>query len=125
MTPSTGPPAHNTRAKAKLKHAPPEKGMQSAAKHKKPTPTVSGFRLGFAAFFENMTGGKSEKAETCTSRHKRRHLERRISKLENEVHQAMAAMNAETGKLLKYRQLLNHPKHKKGWRISSQMSLGD
>ena len=28
-------------------------------------------------------------------------------------------MDAETGKLLKYRQLMNHPKHKKGWRISS------
>ena len=66
-----------------------------------------------------MTGGKSEKAETCTSNRQRRHLKRRISKLENEVHQYMAVMDAETGKLLKYRQLMNHPKHKKGWRISS------
>ena len=124
MTPSTGPPAHNTRAKAKLKHAPPEKGMQSAAKHKKSTPTVSGFRLGFAIFVENMTGGKASKAETRTNRQQQRHLERRISKLENEVHQAMAVMDAETGKLLKYRQLMNNSKHKKGWKISSANEFG-
>ena len=36
----------------------------------------------------------------------------------------MAVMDAETGKLLKYRQLMNHPKHKKGWRISSANEFG-
>ncbi len=37
----------------------------------------------------------------------------RITKLENEVHQAMAVMDKDTGKLLNYRQLMNSLKYKK------------
>jgi hypothetical protein len=37
-------------------------------------------------------------------------LTRRIARLENKVHQAMAVMNNDTGKLLDYRQLMNSPK---------------
>ena len=33
-------------------------------------------------------------------------------------------MDAETGKLLKYRQFMNHPNHKKGWRISYANDFG-
>ena len=40
-------------------------------------------------------------------------------KIENEVHQAMAVMNTETGKLLNYKQLMRDPKHKKRWSVSS------
>ena len=36
-----------------------------------------------------------------------------MNKLENEVHQAMAVMDAETGKLLNYKQLMRDPKQKK------------
>ena len=36
----------------------------------------------------------------------------------------MAVLDADTGKLLNYRQLLRHPKHKKGWQISSANEFG-
>jgi hypothetical protein len=35
--------------------------------------------------------------------------------MENEVHQALAVMDKETGRLLNYQQLLRSPKHKKAW----------
>ena len=36
----------------------------------------------------------------------------RMDRLENEVHEAMAVMDAETGKLLNYKQLIRNPKYK-------------
>ena len=36
----------------------------------------------------------------------------------------MAVLDADTGKLLNYRQLLRHPKYKKGWAISSANEFG-
>jgi hypothetical protein len=41
------------------------------------------------------------------------HLTFHITRLENEVHQAMAVIGKDTGKLLNYRQLMNSPKYKK------------
>ena len=35
--------------------------------------------------------------------------------MENEVHEALEVMDAETGKVLNYRQLMHHPKHKEKW----------
>jgi hypothetical protein len=35
--------------------------------------------------------------------------------MENEVQQALAVMDKETGKLLNYRQLMRHPTYKKVW----------
>jgi hypothetical protein len=43
----------------------------------------------------------------------------RITRLENEVHLAMAVMDKDTGKLLNYRQLMNNPKYKKAWSLSA------
>jgi hypothetical protein len=43
---------------------------------------------------------------------------------ENEVHQAMAAMGRDMGKLLNYRQLMNSPKNKKAWSLSSANKCG-
>ncbi len=39
------------------------------------------------------------------------HLTRKITRLENEVHQAMAVMDADTGKLLNYCQLMRSTKY--------------
>ena len=36
----------------------------------------------------------------------------------------MAVLDAESGKMLNYRQLLRHPKHKRGWQISSANEFG-
>ena len=47
-----------------------------------------------------------------------------IHELENEVHQAMAVMDAETGKLLNYKQLTRDPKYKKRWSVSSANEFG-
>ncbi len=42
-----------------------------------------------------------------------------ISQLENKVHQELAVMDADTGKLLNYRQLMRSMKYKKAWSLSS------
>jgi hypothetical protein len=47
-----------------------------------------------------------------------------ITRLENEVHQAMAVMDADTGKLLNYRQLMRSTKYRKAWSLSSANKFG-
>lgn len=47
-----------------------------------------------------------------------------IEKVENEVYEALAVMDQDTGKLLKYRQLLRHPKHRKEWSVSAANEFG-
>ncbi len=49
----------------------------------------------------------------------RRRLSDRIERMENEVHKALAIMDAETGKVLNYRQLMQSQKHKETWSKSS------
>jgi hypothetical protein len=51
-------------------------------------------------------------------------LTRRITTLENEVHQAMAVMDKDTGKLLNYRQLMNSLKYKKAWSLPAANKFG-
>ena len=47
-----------------------------------------------------------------------------MDRLENEVYEAMAVMDAEMGKLLNYKQLMRNPKYKKKWGISSENEYG-
>ena len=42
-------------------------------------------------------------------------VEAAIAQLENDVHQYLAVMDTDTGKLLNYRQLMINPKFKKNW----------
>jgi hypothetical protein len=51
-------------------------------------------------------------------------LSRCITGLENEVNQAMAVMNADTGKLLNYRQLMRSTKYREAWSLSSATEFG-
>jgi hypothetical protein len=51
-------------------------------------------------------------------------LTRRITRLENKVHLAMAVMDKDTGKLLNYRQLMNSPKYKIAWSLSVANKFG-
>jgi hypothetical protein len=46
------------------------------------------------------------------------HLRRKITRLENEVHQTMAVMDADTGKLLNYCQLMGSTKYRDAWSLS-------
>jgi hypothetical protein len=55
---------------------------------------------------------------------KLRQLTRRIARAENEVMEAMAVMDATTGKLMNYRQLMQSPKHKEVWSRSSANEFG-
>ena len=51
-------------------------------------------------------------------------LSKRIEKMENEVHEALAVMDAETGKVLNYRQLMQSAKQKETWSKSSGNKFG-
>jgi hypothetical protein len=51
-------------------------------------------------------------------------LTRCITRLENEVHLAIAVMDKDTDKLLNYKQLMNSPKYKKTWSLSAASKFG-
>ncbi len=51
-------------------------------------------------------------------------LTQRITQLENKVSQALAVMDADTGKLLNYRQLMRSTKYKKAWSLSLANEFG-
>jgi len=53
-----------------------------------------------------------------------RRLTRRIKRIENEVHKALAVMDKGTGKMLNYRQLMRHPDYKQEWSQSSANEFG-
>ncbi len=52
------------------------------------------------------------------------HLTCRITRLENEVQHAMAVMDADTGKLLNYRQLMRSTKYRQAWSLSLGNKFG-
>jgi hypothetical protein len=52
------------------------------------------------------------------------HLTCKITQLENEVYQAMAVMDADTGKLLNYRQLMQSTKYRDAWSLSLANKFG-
>ena len=47
-----------------------------------------------------------------------------MEQLENDVHQAMAVMDEDTGQLINYRQLMRSPKFKKKWSVSLANKFG-
>ena len=51
-------------------------------------------------------------------------VEKALARLGNDVHQALAFMNTDTGKLLNYRQLTRNPKYKKNRSTSSAKKIG-
>ncbi len=51
-------------------------------------------------------------------------LTRHITQLENKVHQALAVVDVDTGKLLNYRQLMSSTKYKKAWSLSLANEFG-
>jgi len=51
-------------------------------------------------------------------------LSRRITRLENEVNQAMAVMDADMGKQLNYRQFTRSAKYREAWSLSSANEFG-
>ena len=53
-----------------------------------------------------------------------RRLTKKMDRLENEVQQALAVMDAESGKLLNYKQLIRSPKYKKAWSRSAANEFG-
>ena len=54
-----------------------------------------------------------------------RHYERLFQNVENEVEQAMAVMDQDTGRMLNYRQLRRHPNKevRKAWTKSAATNL--
>ena len=47
-----------------------------------------------------------------------------IAQLENDVHQALAVMDTDTGKLLSCRQPMKNPKYRNNWSTSSANEFG-
>ena len=60
--------------------------------------------------------GTASLANNIINRHR---ISKKMNQLENEVHQALAVMDEDTGKMLNYRSLLKIPKFKKLWSRSA------
>ena len=88
----TKTPAHNTRLWTQASEAPPASRTRACTQLKR---------------LENKT--QTGHASTVNAS---------IAQLENGVHQALAVMDKDTGKLLSYRQLMINPKFKKSWSTS-------
>ena len=70
---------------------------------------------------------RTEGAMLVKTRSVKRHngmLTKRMEHLKKEVNQATAVMDAETGKILNYKQLMRDPKYKKKWSTSSANEFG-
>ena len=67
--------------------------------------------------------GRASAVESTAKRHMRL-LTKHIAQLDNDVHQALAVMDADTRKILNYMQLLRNPKYKKNWTTSSVNEFG-
>ena len=63
-------------------------------------------------------------ATSIAKRKRQKRLERRLTRMENEVHQALAVMDATTGKMMNHRQLIRSPQHHKVWNTSSANEFG-
>jgi hypothetical protein len=51
-------------------------------------------------------------------------LTQQMQVVENEVQQALVVLDAETGNMFNYRQLMRHPTYKKSWQLSSANEFG-
>ncbi|KAL7534171.1 hypothetical protein ACHAWF_006436, partial [Thalassiosira exigua] len=116
-------PARNTRSQttaAATMAAPPALNTRSArAKATASTPaTPSRADQARRAHVQRIAAANNK------SKRNSRRLALRVARLENEVHQALAVLDKQSGKMLNYRQLLRHPDYKKPWRISSANEFG-
>jgi hypothetical protein len=110
-TPTTTSPCAQTRAQvatAVAQVTPPSKSTRSQ------THSIAKPQTGFATAVMRQQWHQ----------HSMVRLSQHITRLENEVHQAMAVMNADTGKLLNYCQLMQNTKYKKTWSLSSANEFG-
>jgi hypothetical protein len=114
---SANAPARNTRSQTKAAAAPPSSRTRASKRVSRLVkPTVS---------TRNTTRREQASAvELKRDKRQLRRLTKRIKQLESEVHQAMAVMDADTGKLLNYRQLIRDPKYQKEWSTSSANEFG-
>ena len=116
---SNSSPAYNTRSKTatpKALHAVSAKARHREAKKTwKKITNKSNNNKGIAQAVSSIKG----------KRHKQKRFKQRMKRLENEVQQALAVMDQETGKMLNYRQLMRHPDIEKHGPSHRQMNLAD
>jgi len=121
-------PASRTRSKVakQIQLAAPPAASTRAAKaagarvSKIPKPTPRYLRATKNSRLRSQQGTASL-ANNISNRHK---ISKKMNQLENEVHQALAVMDEDTGKMLNYRSLLKIPKFKKLWSRSAANEFG-
>jgi hypothetical protein len=112
---TNAPPAMTTQPVPSKPRAPrSSKNHQPSTTGGMHTRSMTARNTAHAAPPASQTGSKTE-ATNAT--------QQRFEKMENEVHQALAVMDKETGRLLNYPQLLCGPKHKKAWSLLAPTSL--
>ena len=85
-----------------------------------PKPTPSYLKGTKSSTSRNKKGTANAAVNMQRRQRKIRTFNRRMTRLENEVHEALAVMVKETGKMLNYRQLIRHAKHKEVCQVISK-----
>ena len=114
-------PARNTRLQSKEAAAPPSTGTRASTKV---STRISRLMQPTVSKRSKTRTGHAAAVEAKRSRRKMKGLTNHIQRLENEVHQSMAVMDADTSKLLNYRQLMRDPEYKKKRSTSSANEFG-
>ena len=115
--PSSSGPASRTRSKTSAPRAaaPPSGPAFNTRSKKKKV-------LEVAAAVHELRGDSKRLCQRPSKQ--ARKLAKRLIRVENEVHQAMAVMDQATGKMLNYRQLLKDPKYRAEWLTSAANEFG-
>ncbi|MGV7235206.1 MAG: hypothetical protein ACQ9ET_03015, partial [Nitrosomonadaceae bacterium] len=123
-------PAQNTRSKTKARKElakPPAAGTRSKRQSKlqPPTPLPRHLRPTASSKAKASKRGAAHAVREAFSNPKKMNkLHKKVTKLENEVQQALAVMDKETGRMLNYRNLIRIPKFKEIWSRSSANEFG-
>lgn len=107
-------------AREAIRARPASKGTRGTTK----TKTTQSRFMRSTASSRGKTRKESGLAVESKPRKKNTSARKPMLRQENEVHQAMAVMDADTGKLLNYKQLMRDPEYKKRWATSLANEFG-
>ncbi|EJK62273.1 hypothetical protein THAOC_17120, partial [Thalassiosira oceanica] len=125
--PSGDGPAMNTRSRTRATLAMKTQRSTAAtgpAMNTRSRTKASGKVLEIAAACQELTSGSQTRRAANRPSKAARKLAKRLIRLDNEIGDALAVLDQDSGKLLNYRQLLRDPKYRKDWMLSAANEFG-
>merc|ERR1712086_523713 len=111
-------------ARAAIAAARPAANTRSRRVSGLPQPTDVTMQRASTRPLERAMAAQQRRCNKNRNKRKVRTMSKQIARMEDEVYQAMAVMDASTGKMLNYRQLRRDPKYKIQWDKSAANEFG-